>query len=572
MTSENTPGQNLHDPVSELGKCLLRTHSDSDRLKAYLQFLPEITLISPTEAVSIATNACRIAIGLRDWQVCMEIFRLRADAHLQLGNAAAALEDLHEAHAQMEGIHDAAAPRIFLAMGAAHMMLGDSGTAREWMEKALERCVPGADPVRGDVLEALADVLLSAGNYDEAIGALRELQAIREELGDSSGIGRAFCSIGTAYGKMNDQTKAYECHQLSLPYFQESGDISNAVRALANMAGIHRSRGELNAAIETALKARAACEGSGDWRTIAHLTITIADIHREQEELDVALETYVKAFDFLQRYPADDLLLGLYQRVGRLHEDTADLAAAKHVYRQALQIAEKIGERRSQVAFHHAISGVYERQGNYQEALWHYKEFATLQYSLSGEEQQHRIAEMQMKYDMIRIEQERDSARLRASQLEEHMEMKERELMKTNIALTETSTKLEKVTQKVERLRDAEAGPGNRAMDDLFREVSKHESRAASGPPETQQEWERLKRQLDKLYPDFERTLFERCRDLTPTEMKLCVLTKLLGEDTAQIARILDNTHRTVQTQRASIRKKLGLPKEVHFPTFIQTL
>jgi len=144
--------------------------------------------------------------------------------------------------------------------------------------------------------------------------------------------------------------------------------------------------------------------------------------------------------------------------------------------------------------------------------------------------------------------------------------------MKTNIALTETSTKLEKVTQKVERLRDAEAGPGNRAMDDLFREVSKHESRAASGPPETQQEWERLKRQLDKLYPDFERTLFERCRDLTPTEMKLCVLTKLLGEDTAQIARILDNTHRTVQTQRASIRKKLGLPKEVHFPTFIQTL
>src|SRR5690606_26030595 len=137
---------------------------------------PEITLISPTEAVSIATNACRIAIGLRDWQVCMEIFRLRADAHLQLGNAAAALEDLHEAHAQMEGIHDAAAPRIFLAIGAAHMMLGDSGTAREWMEKALERCVPGADPVRGDVLEALADVLLSAGNYDEAIGALRELQ------------------------------------------------------------------------------------------------------------------------------------------------------------------------------------------------------------------------------------------------------------------------------------------------------------------------------------------------------------------------------------------------------------
>ena len=560
----NTSDKNSSDPVSRLEKQLLRSSDDQSRLKAYIQFLPDILAANPSEAIRLSSRASLLAFQLEDHNVQVEISRCLADAYLQLRDAPKALAELRSAYELVENrkeLSDAA--WIFTANAKAYKIMGDPVQALAWHEKALAACPSGATPARADVLEALADFYMWMGRYDEAIGLLRELLVIREELDDQAGIGRALCSIGTGYGWMNDLGTAYDYHQRSLEPFQEAGDFVNMARALANMSSIHQSRGEFNDAIETAWRAHAACEENNDWATSASLMITIAGMHRQQGEIDLALEYYVKAFAVLQKYPDDNLLLDLYQRVGEIHQTTNDLDAAKHVYTQALKIAEYIQELQPQMELQKALSEVYELQGHYREALGHYKQFATLQNRLAGDEQRRKIAEEQARHDIMKVERERDQARQLVHQLEEDKNLQQLELIQARIDLTEKSTRQEKTGLSTKN---------GRADEKAARSADDHGTSSQRPSSRIDLEWEKLRRQLEKLHPNFERTLFEHCSDLTPTEIKICMLTRLLGDDTARIADVLDNSLRTVQTQRLKIRKKLKLDGEINFVSYIQTL
>lgn len=570
----NNSRSERYDPLSELNLLLLQSHSDSDSLEAHLRFLPEIVIISPADAVTLATNANRIALNLSNWEACMKTQLLRADAHLRLLNPSAALALLQDISRQPETEGDRnIITHIFLSMGKAYMMLGDPPAARSWMELALDKCGHDMEPARADTLESLADFHLSAGTYDLSIAHLREAQVIRENLDDRGGIGRVLCAIGAAYGSMNELEKAHDYHQLGLNIFQDIGDTANVIRTLANMAGIQRSRNDLKGAIEIALKGLTACEGSGDWITSAHLTITVADIHHQQGLLDVAKNDYIKAFNFLQKDPDDGLLLGLYERIGALHEQMNDLDGAEHVYRLALPIAENLQKRQSQLGLYRSLSGVYERQGYYAEALWHHQRFAALQQELAGEDRRRNVSDVQAQHDRMRIEHELDISRQRILQLEDDLHHANAELTQTRVELATRNTEAEKIRKQFMRLYELDVRDPEGIIKSYGSRIPKSSSKRKKVLNEGgDEEWEKLKRQIEKSDPDLERTLFERCPELTLTEVKICLLTRLFGDDTARIALVLGNQFRTVQTQRMNIRKKFGLPKEVVFTTFIKTL
>lgn len=570
----NNSRSGRYDPLSELQSLITRSHNDSDVLEAHLHLLPEIIITNPKDAVTLATNAHRIALKLFNWEACAKTQILRADAYLRLCNPTAALAILQDVSKQPETECDATTiTYIFLSMGRAYMMLGNPAEARKWMERALGKCGPEMQQARADALESLADFHISAGACDLSMAHLREAQVIRENLGDRRGIGRILCAIGGAYGSMNELEQAYDYYQLGLNIFQDIGDNSNVIRTLANMAGIQQSRNDLKGAIETALKGLAACEGGDDGIASAHLTITVADIHQQQGSLDAARDYYIKAFHLLQKYPDDRLLLGLYERIGALHEQMNDLDAAERVYRLALPIADNLQERQSQFGLNRSLSGVYERQGCYQEALWHHQRFAALQDELAGDERRRNVSSVQGQYDRKQIEQDLEIARQRISQLEDELHYANTELTQLRVELASKDTEAEKASRKLERLHELGMRDPEGIIAGSLKKVKKSPAKNKKAPrEESDDEWEKLKRQIQKSYPHLEKTLFDRCPELTLTEVKICLLTRLFSDDTARIAQVLGNQFRTVQTQRLNIRKKFRLRKDVVFTTFIKTL
>lgn len=66
--------------------------------------------------------------------------------------------------------------------------------------------------------------------------------------------------------------------------------------------------------------------------------------------------------------------------------------------------------------------------------------------------------------------------------------------------------------------------------------------------------------QFEGVYQEFIRRLRELCPNLTPSEIRICVLIKL-NLSNKQIAEMLFASPLTIKTHRARIRRKLGLGK-----------
>jgi len=71
-----------------------------------------------------------------------------------------------------------------------------------------------------------------------------------------------------------------------------------------------------------------------------------------------------------------------------------------------------------------------------------------------------------------------------------------------------------------------------------------------------------------KVYPDFTRNLVSKANDLTPQEIKVCMLIKMSFSN-SQIVKQLKISKNTVSNSRSSIRNKLGLSQKESLTNFI---
>jgi DNA-binding CsgD family transcriptional regulator len=64
-----------------------------------------------------------------------------------------------------------------------------------------------------------------------------------------------------------------------------------------------------------------------------------------------------------------------------------------------------------------------------------------------------------------------------------------------------------------------------------------------------------------KVYPDFTKRLVQKVDELTPTEIKICMLIKMSFSN-SQILSHLKITNNTLANSRSSIRNKFGLSRK----------
>jgi tetratricopeptide (TPR) repeat protein/DNA-binding CsgD family transcriptional regulator len=65
------------------------------------------------------------------------------------------------------------------------------------------------------------------------------------------------------------------------------------------------------------------------------------------------------------------------------------------------------------------------------------------------------------------------------------------------------------------------------------------------------------------IYKDFHANMLEKFPDLSPAELKICTLMKM-NYDSKDIAAFLNRSHRTIETHRSNIRKKMNLGTEAN--------
>lgn len=587
------------DPLAELKSRLLRASTPEEKVALYRSLLPAIIASTPAEAIILTTDAQRTSSQLRDRAKALaanaEFICMRGTAYLLLHDPQWATKDLESAlEYYLEQNEGCKAAEVAISLGEAAMMMRAPVRALERFREALELCKAPLTLSRAHAFESLGKLYLSTSEYPNAVKNLLEAIAILTQLNEQGKCGAALGMIGTAYGNMNMLESAHDYHARSAQAFEIAGDFGNQVRALANIARIQHSRGEYKRALDNARKAEEICKTIRDHVGNAYMKILIGDIRRADDPRRSDLDEYVAAYDILQQHPADDLLLGLYDRIGHHHFRRGDLYGARHVFKLGLEVAERIDDKRQQAQLHLAIADLYETRSCFPEALSHYKQFSELQLRIAGEEHRRAIEELQVNYDLQhrervwkreieQIETERQSAIDRARELETTVDETRQELCDATVDRTGTTTEINKLIAEFQRLSASPNGAPNRVMKNILKrlerminsnkrmlDIGKNGNKDAA-KKKCEQEWVKIEREVEKIHPGFRQRLFQHGPNLSKIEIRICCLTRL-GLSTDAVAGTLANTVPTVRLQRGHARKKLGLLREVNFPAYIASI
>ncbi len=83
--------------------------------------------------------------------------------------------------------------------------------------------------------------------------------------------------------------------------------------------------------------------------------------------------------------------------------------------------------------------------------------------------------------------------------------------------------------------------------------------------------WEDFMLHFEKVHPDFFKKLTEISKDLTKNDIQLCAYFRI-GMSTKQIAQMLNVSPDSIKMHRYRIRKKLSIPENENFDTFMQNI
>ncbi len=84
-------------------------------------------------------------------------------------------------------------------------------------------------------------------------------------------------------------------------------------------------------------------------------------------------------------------------------------------------------------------------------------------------------------------------------------------------------------------------------------------------------EWEIFEKRFDMLFPDYQKKILQKFSDLTPSELRICILLKA-DLSTKEISSILCISGRAVEGHRLNIRRKLMLDPKEPLVRFLQIL
>ncbi len=336
-------------------------------------------------------------------------------------------------------------------IGSYYMSRADYKNAVRYLEETLEiRRTQDSPRSTGIVLTNLGNANLELGELDKAIAHYREAISIFREIGFDAGVAADLTGMATIYdNRLNQFESALEVYSEILKIREKSNDPRELANTYSNISivyshiltdtlariygkdfdrviyesGIKISLDPATQALKYGLMALRKRREIDDMTGVSNSLANLGNMYRLTGNYKEA-NTYFTEWDNLPREFKDDkseltVTIGL----GKILAIEGDFDRAVRFYNRAFDKAREMDARSYIEETANDMSQLYEKMGNYKDALKYYRIFNEVGDSTLQVETRKQIHEMQVKYET---------------------EAKEREnvLLKKNQTLTEAKLKL----------------------------------------------------------------------------------------------------------------------------------
>ncbi|MBS1914013.1 MAG: LuxR family transcriptional regulator [Bacteroidetes bacterium] len=484
------------------------------------------------------------------------------DACQYFDRAAEALEYRRRAEELLVRIPDAADRMLVLhSLGIYYVRQDDLSSAfvRLYECEEIARALNDNRRLAG-VFVTLATAFEKAGAYDEALEFCMQGLELFRAIGDNVKVAHAMINTGTMFGKLLDYSKALEYYQMAIEHCRAVGYHEGVLVAGMNV-GI--SLNELKRPAEALPYLQELLEKArrhGHRTMIAEALGAIGCSQIQCGQYSESLLSFQEAIDVALKSGDRIQYAYLLGKTGEVMQIEGRLEEALAAFQEALDICLQYEPPAEELNARENLAKLYERMGDYRKCAEEQKRILELHRKLTGEVRQRSAAAIEHRYAIRAARQQQEIMALRAEKAEAELSRRMQELNASALQIMQRNEAFKAMQKLVEPY--IRNGRGQvkelavRVRDNITTAVDSHEK------------WRLFEQQFEEVHHDFMRVLRERCMELTPTELKICVLIRL-DLSTKQIADALFTSALTVKTHRTNIRRKLQLGGEENLSSFL---
>ncbi len=213
------------------------------------------------------------------------------------------------------------------------------------------------------------------GNSDEAFDFLNRALKLYQESGNAEKEASVLTSLGTAYSSKGVHEQAMESFQHAL-LLQENQAVSRSKGVTLN--NLASAQGMLGATAEAIASAQA---GLVIFRALGLESLeakgldTLGKAYFAAGDYAHAEETFEECLAKSRKINSEYLDMEVMLTLGKIYLEQNQVDRAREHFHKALQIADSRQSHGYRYKYHEMLAGIYEAQGNLQEALLHLKEF-----------------------------------------------------------------------------------------------------------------------------------------------------------------------------------------------------
>ena len=383
-------------------------HDDSNAIKAYAKLAEYYRFQQPDSAIYFA-NITIAKAGKKELQ------RFTASGYNSIGYAqymkgdyTKAMDAFVQYHRVSKEINDITNMAFALNnQGNVYIELGNYPAAIEKHKEALALRQQNKDAYGiAASYNNLGFISKDLGDYEKAVSyflfALREF----EKLKDKPAIAICYTYLGIVYTRKKEYTAAVSSHEKALAIEQELHDNSNIAISYHSIADVYTEQKNYPPAIDYLNKALQLYVAINDNRNIALVYADIGNIYSEKGDYPNALLSYKKSIDLNNQIGNLRNAASVWTSAAAANIHLNHLKEAKAALDSSDAIIKKTNKREDIKSFYKTSADYYEASGDFKTALHFFTLYAGEKDSLLNKENVKAMADMQVKYETEKKEQQ----------------------------------------------------------------------------------------------------------------------------------------------------------------------
>lgn len=257
-----------------------------------------------------------------------------------------------------------------------------------------------------NILNNQGVIYLNQNQFEMSLHNFLASAQVKEEFLDNENVEMTYLNIGAIYARNNNYSLALNFFQKALELSEKNNNEIIEVNALINLITISNTLGKIEEALNYAYRAEEIANKLLNPYYLASIYNNLATVYEEKRDYDKSLFYYLESLEIRLLLEEFENVVKIYNNIAHIYILKNDYINAKKSIDKSLEFAEDYNIDLSNITNLNLIAEYFLKSKKFQQSALYYQKSMEVFFKSYQEDIHNSIAELQIKYDTERKDNE----------------------------------------------------------------------------------------------------------------------------------------------------------------------